>query len=95
MTDRIQFNEKQMRDAILFMREYVSVLDELNTEMMKLGTSIQSQGALVGSAGQALEEAVARDLTGVIQKLRERFDKEARYVENELRQLKRAASRLR
>lgn len=95
MAKRIQFREEQMKEAINFMRQYAKELNEIKDSMINLGGSIQGQGALIGNAGEALQTAVTRDLCGALEKLRQRFDEEAKYVETELQQLKQAAQKLR
>jgi hypothetical protein len=94
MTAKIQFREKEMRDAIAVFRRSAKDLRQTAQQINGIGNTI-NQGALVGVAGTALQMALTKTLNTKIEELAQKLEEKARFAEVELEQMLKAASQLR
>jgi hypothetical protein len=94
MAQRIQFREQEMREAIATMRRSAKELRDVIRQMQGVARNIEN-GALLGAGGEALQTAVQSTLCGSIDRLAQKLEERARFVEVELEQLLKAASQLR
>lgn len=94
MTAKIQFREKEMRDAIAVLRRSAKDLRQTAQVINGIGNTI-SQGALVGVAGTSLQTALTKTLNAKIEELAQKLEEKARFAEVELEQMLKAASQLR
>jgi response regulator RpfG family c-di-GMP phosphodiesterase len=94
MTARIQFREEQMREAIAAMRKSAKEFREVVRELQRV-SKIVDDGALEGRAGIAMSASIRNTACPRIEQLAQKLEEQARFAEQELEQMKKAASQLR
>lgn len=94
MVARIQFREEEMREAIGELRRCAREMRDSIEQMRGICRSVDD-GALVGQGGTAMSGAVGRTLCTSTERLAQKMEERARFMETELEQLLQAASQLR
>jgi len=89
---RIQYREQDIEQMIQTLRRSARELEETQQRMMTLGAQVEGDEILVGQAGQILGQALSSTLSQQIQTLVTELERQSRYVERELEQLKQAAA---
>lgn len=94
MSGEIKFKEDQMRQAIDHMRRDAKQLRQTISQTTNLAGMIE-KGALVGEAGTQFQSAIKSTLNTKIEEIAQKLEEQARFMEVELEQLLKAASKLR
>ncbi len=94
MSGEIKFKEDQMRQAIDHMRRDAKQLRQTISQTQNLAGMIE-KGALVGEAGTQFQSAIKSTLNSKIEEIAQKLEEQARFMEVELEQLLKAASKLR
>jgi len=84
---RIQFREQDMLDMIKVLRDSVTQFRNVR-EKMRANARIIAEGALVGKSGTDLTNAVNLTLCSSLDRLAQKLEERAHYIELELEQLK-------
>lgn len=88
---KIQYREAEIEQMIETLRRSAKELRDSAQVMNGVARTID-QGALLGRAGEEFTQAVSSTLSSSIERLAQELDRQARYVQRELDQLKRAAA---
>lgn len=94
MSGEIKFKEDQMRQAIDHMRRAAKQLRQTISQTQSFAGMIE-KGALVGEAGTQFQTAIKSTLNSKIEEVAQKLEEQARFMEVELEQLLKAASKLR
>jgi hypothetical protein len=94
VSGEIKFDEGKMRLAIDHMRRGAKELRQTIHQTQGLAGLIE-KGALVGEAGTQLQTIIKGTLNGKIEEIATKLEEQARFMEVELEQLIKAASKLR
>lgn len=91
MSREIKMNYPQVDEMIDLLRKSANKLRETAEAMTSIANTIDN-GALEGVAGEAYSRALKNSLNGSIERLAQKLEERARYVEKERDELKRATS---
>lgn len=94
MSGEIKFDEGKMRLAIDHMRRGAKELRTTIHATQNLAGLIE-KGALVGEAGTQFQTSIKSTLNSKIEEIAQKLEEQARFMETELEQLLKAASKLR
>lgn len=94
MATKIQFKEREMREAIAEIRKSATELGTMAEDFSNTA-NWSAQEALKGDAGEALKTAMQNTLVDRTNKLSEALKKQAAFAEKELEQMIKAAAQLR
>ena len=94
MSGEIKFDESKMRLAIDHMRRGAKELRQTIHQTQGLAGLIE-KGALVGEAGTQFQTIIKSTLNSKIEEIATKLEEQARFMEVELEQLIKAASKLR
>jgi translation initiation factor 2B subunit (eIF-2B alpha/beta/delta family) len=89
---RMQYREQDIEQLIDTLRRSARELDNTQQRMMTLGAQVEGDEILLGRAGEILAQALASTLTQQIASLSTELERQSRYVQRELEQLKQAAA---
>ncbi len=85
---RIQYRERDMLEMIKTLRDSANQLRSVR-EKMQANARLIADGALIGKGGTEFQNAVNLTLCSSTDRLAQKLEERARYVERELEQLKR------
>jgi len=94
MSTKIQFREREMREAIASMQQSCKKLDEMNQYFMERAGWAEKE-ALQGEAGISLKNAITGKLCPSISQLSIAIGEQVKFAQIELDQMIKAASQLR
>jgi len=94
VSGEIKFDEAKMRQAIDHMRRGAKELRNTATQTQNIAGLIE-KGALVGDAGTQFQTSIKSTLNTKIEEIAQKMEEQARFMEVELEQLLKAASKLR
>lgn len=85
----MRMNEAQVNQMIDLLRNTAKKLRDLQGETQSIARTIDD-GALLGLAGQSFSRALTGPLNGSVERLAQKLEERANYVEKERDELKRA-----
>lgn len=89
MAGRMQMREAEVERMIQLLRRAANEFRDVGQQMQQAARAVDD-GALLGQGGMMLAQALGQTLTGAIERLAQKMEERANFVEREKEQLKRA-----